>query len=390
VTVSVPAASVEKSAASAENTLAEVPKGAAVPLEHRPITLDDIEAWSVLTDVLAAADDTDERYAPEDLAEELDEPGFTPALDSIGVWDGDRMVGYGQLRVKAALLEGRAMASIHGGVDPAYRGRGVGRDIMDRLEARARELAGQRQPGAPVRLDVWANAPGSGTTRLAAARGYVPVRYFQDMRLEIPDWQDPSAGQDPEAGQEPHAGPPSPRAVPFGPVHAEAVRLAHNEAFADHWGSTPRSPEAWADMLASRSARPAFSRVALARQQAGASPDPAGSPDSAGSPGPAGPGTPAADAPAADFPTDAVDSYVLCAEWTPGTLHVNLVGTRRRARERGLAATLLTDVVRAAREAGYRRVELGVDSESPTGAVGLYERVGFAKVRTNVVYSRLL
>jgi ribosomal protein S18 acetylase RimI-like enzyme len=288
------------------------------------------------------------------------------------------------LRVKAALLEGRAMASIHGGVDPAYRGRGVGRDIMDRLEARARELASQRHPGAPVRLDVWANAPGSGTTRLAAARGYVPVRYFQDMRLEIPDWQDPSAGQDPEAGQDPHVGTPSPRVVSFDPGHAEAVRLAHNEAFTDHWGSTPRSPEAWADMLASRSARPAFSRVALARQQANASPDPAGSP------GPAGPGSPAADASATDFSTDAVDSYVLCAEWTPGTLHVNLVGTRRRARGRGLAATLLTDVVRAAREAGYRRVELGVDSESPTGAVGLYERVGFAKVRTNVVYSRLL
>ncbi|GAA3697807.1 GNAT family N-acetyltransferase [Arthrobacter ginkgonis] len=338
-----------------------------MPLEHRPITPADTEAWSVLTDVLAEADGTDERYAPEDLAEELDEPGFTPALDSIGVWDGGRMVGYGQLRIKAALLEGRAMASIHGGVDPAYRGRGVGRDIMDRLEARAGELSAQRHPGAPVRVDVWANAPGSGTTRLAAARGYEPVRYFQDMRLDLPIWQDPDAGQ------------PSPLALPFDPRHAEAVRLAHNEAFADHWGSTPRTPEAWADMLASRSARPALSRVALAGPQADASAGPAASP------GPEGSGTPAADSPAG-----AVDSYVLCAEWTPGTLHVNLVGTRRRARGRGLAATLLTDVVRAAREAGYRRVELGVDSESPTGAVGLYERVGFAKVRTNVVYSRLL
>jgi len=342
-----------------------------VPLEHRPITPADTGAWSALADVLATADGTDERYAPEDLAEELDEPGFTPALDSIGVWDGDRMVGYGQVRVKAALLEGRAMASIHGGVDPAYRGRGVGRDIMDRLEARARELSAKRHPGAPVRVDVWANAPGSGTTRLAAALGYMPVRYFQDMRLDVPTWQDPDAGQDPDPGH------PFPLALPFDPRHAEAVRLAHNEAFADHWGSTPRTPEAWADMLASRSARPALSRVALARPRVGAS---AGA---AASPGPEGTGTPAAD-------SDAVDSYVLCAEWTPGTLYVSLVGTRRRARGRGLAATLLTDVVRAAREAGYRHVELGVDSESPTGAVGLYERVGFAKVRTNVVYSRLL
>jgi len=339
------------------------------PLEHRPIMPADTGAWSALTDALAAADGTDERYAPEDLAEELDEPGFTAALDSIGVWDGDRMVGYGQLRVRTALLEGRAIANIHGGVDPAYRGRGVGRDIMDRLEARAGQLAAERHPGAPVRVDVWANAPGSGTTRLAAARGYEPVRYFQDMRLDLPRWQAPDTGQGPDQGQ------PSPLALPFEPRHAEAVRLAHNEAFADHWGSTPRTPEAWADMLASRSARPALSRVALSRPRTGASAGPAASS------APEGTGAPAA---------DAVDSYVLCAEWTPGTLHVNLVGTRRRARGRGLAATLLTDVVRAAREAGYQCVELGVDSESPTGAVGLYERVGFATIRTNVVYSRLL
>ncbi|GER22960.1 N-acetyltransferase [Zafaria cholistanensis] len=342
-----------------------------MPLEHRPITPADTGAWSVLTNALAAADGTGERYAPGDLAEELLEPGFTPAFDSTGVWDGDRMVGYGQLRVKAVLLEGQAMASIHGGVHPAYRGRGVGRAIMDRMEARASGLSAQRHPGAPVRLNVWAPVPDSGTARLAAARGYVPVRYFQDMRLDLYHWQDPDPGG------------PSPRAVPFEPRHAEAVRLAHNEAFADHWGSTPRTPEAWADMLASRSARPELSRVALAEPPAGASLDPAG------------PGAPATDSPTAHFPTagspaGAVDSYVLCAEWVPGTLHVNLVGTRRRARGRGLAALLLTDAIRAAREAGYRYVELGVDSESPTGAVGLYERVGFTKVRTNAVYSRLL
>ena len=373
VTGSDPAASVGKSAATAEDVREEVPKGAAVPLEHRPITPADTEAWSFLTDVLAVADNTDERYAPEDLAEELDEPGFTPALDSIGVWDGDRMVGFGQLRVKGSLLEGRAIAHIDGGVDPAYRGRGVGRDIMDRLEARARALSAERHPGAPLRLDVWAHAPGSGATRLAAARGYEPVRYFQDMRLDLSGWPDPDAGQ------------PSPIAVPFAPRYAEAVLTAHNEAFADHWASTPRSPEAWTNMLESRSARPDLSRIALSRPQPAAAADPAAPLEPADPLDPAGPGNPAEGSPA-----DAVDSYVLCAEWVPGTLHVNLVGTRRRARGRGLATTLLTDVVRAAREAGYRSVELGVDSNSPTGAVGLYERIGFAKVRTNVVYSRLL
>ncbi|MDO5628869.1 MAG: GNAT family N-acetyltransferase, partial [Mobilicoccus sp.] len=37
--------------------------------------------------------------------------------------------------------------------------------------------------------------------------------------------------------------------------HEEAVRLAHNAAFADHWGSTPSSPERWRDFWSSRSMR---------------------------------------------------------------------------------------------------------------------------------------
>ena len=42
---------------------------------------------------------------------------------------------------------------------------------------------------------------------------------------------------------------------------AEELRLAHNDAFSTHWGSTARSPEAWADMVGARSARTDLWRV---------------------------------------------------------------------------------------------------------------------------------
>lgn len=310
----------------------------------------DVEPWSALTNLLAQVDGTDEFYGPEDLAEELDEPGFTASRDSIAVWVGNELVGYGQLRVGDLLAGGLAKASIGGGVHPAHRGQGIGRRIMDRLEPRAVALAAERHPGSPLALDLWVGPDGSSAARLAAARGYAPVRYFTDMCVELG-----GEGNDPEGAER---AADDPRIQEFGDVLTEAVRRAHNEAFADHWGSVPRSEEKWADQMASRSFRPALSKVVLS-------------------------------ADSSLEPAERVDAYALCNEWAPGDLYVSLVGTRRRARRRGLAALLLGEVVRSAARSGYRKVGLTVDSESPTGAGRIYERVGFEPLRTSTVYQRV-
>lgn len=320
-------------------------------LRYASLTPATVVPWSVLTNLLAQVDGTDEFYGPDDLAEELEEPGFDPRHDSVSVWDGDLMVGFGQLRLGDGLRDGVAKASIGGGVHPEYRGRGVGREIMDRLEPRACELAAERHPGVPVTADLWTGAEGSSAERLAVARGYAPVRYFTDMRVELPP-ADPAVESDPEL-------PGRVRIEVFSTELGEAVRRAHNEAFADHWGSVPRSRERWEDHLAARSFRPAMSRVVLSTDSS-------------------------------LDPDERVDAYALCGEWVEGELYVSLVGTRRRARRRGLGLALLGSIVHAASETGYRMVELTVDSESPTGAGRIYERAGFTPVRTSSVYQRRL
>ena len=45
--------------------------------------------------------------------------------------------------------------------------------------------------------------------------------------------------------------------------------------------------------------------------------------------------------------------------------------------DRGLATGLLSRVLHGAREAGYPTASLNVDTENPTGALGIYERAGF-------------
>ncbi|WP_415856844.1 GNAT family N-acetyltransferase, partial [Sinomonas sp. G460-2] len=193
--------------------------------------------------------------------------------------------------------------------------------------------------------------------RLAAARGYRPARYLHDLEVDLEAWR-PRASND-DDGTSPAPG----TAVSSRPldvadrVIVEATRRAHNEAFADQSGASERDPATWAAQLLSAAFRPELSRVALRE----AAPTPRGA---------------------------SVDSYVLSCEYAPGELYVSLVGTRRFARGRGLASRLLGDVLAAAKAAGYRSAALGVDAEGPADAVGLYERVGFRRVRSNVVYEK--
>lgn len=65
---------------------------------------------------------------------------------------------------------------------------------------------------------------------------------------------------------------------------------------------------------------------------------------------------------------------------------VDVLGVRRAWRRRGLATALLRHAFRAFYDRGVSNVELGVDSESLTGATRLYERVGMRLVWTNHVY----
>jgi mycothiol synthase len=69
---------------------------------------------------------------------------------------------------------------------------------------------------------------------------------------------------------------------------------------------------------------------------------------------------------------------------------VGVLGVRRPWRRLGLGATLLRESFRRFWERGERSVGLGVDAESPTGAVRLYEREGMSVDHRTVTYERAL
>jgi ribosomal protein S18 acetylase RimI-like enzyme len=295
-----------------------------------------VTQWAELTNLLAKVDDTGEFYEPEDLAEELEEHGVDPALDTWAVWDGDALAAFGQPGVATALLEGRVSIHLGGGVHPDHRGRGIGRELMERMENRAKSLAAERHPGAGVLLRASGGLEGDPVRPMLERRGYQIARYFVEMERQLPG----------DAIPEP--------ALPVQPFRAElseSVRQAHNDAFSTHWGSTPRNEERWADQMASRTFRPDASFVAVADN-------------------------------------GRVRAYVLCYQYVDGELYVGQVGTRQDARGQGLARACLAASLRAAADGGYTSADLGVDTVNPTGATALYESMGFQPVRTFAVYMR--
>jgi len=62
--------------------------------------------------------------------------------------------------------------------------------------------------------------------------------------------------------------------------------------------------------------------------------------------------------------------------------------TRVRRALRLASEHLLAEVLRAAAAAGLPRASLGVDAKNPTGAVGVYERAGFAVEHSFLAYRR--
>lgn len=297
-----------------------------------------VEQWSQLTNELARVDGTDEFYEAADLAEELTETGTDPALDTWAVWEGNLLVAFGQLRVGFTKQDDATIrCQFDGGVLPAWRRRGIGTRLMDEMEARALRLNAERNPGAPATFRAPGGRQGSSAEAMLTSRGYRIARYFTLMERPNPGDEVPVSWN----------GLASPT-----PEDRDAVLIAHNSAFVDHWGFAPVTKERWHDIYTSRPARHQFSTI---------------SHDEAG----------------------AVNAYVLVSQYLKDELFVDLVGTIPAARGRGRARAALSRTIALARELpAIRVVGLDVDSESPTGATRLYEGLGFVARHTTSTMTR--
>lgn len=313
-------------------------------LRARPMTADDAPAVQRLLVALEAADRTEEHYSVEDVLEELANP-MTGPEDWLLVERGGELVAMSRLLPRAPTGY-ELRVSVDGGVHPDHRRTGIGRWLFPQLVRRAEEHVAERGSFEPV---ISATAPSDqpGFAALVGASGLLPDRYEFLMRADLT--AEPAAPVLPEGYT----------VSSWEGVDPEELRAAHNVAFVGHPGWSPWSAQMWAQWVSgSRAHRPGLS--VLLRDAGGR-----------------------------------IAAYVQTNEWDAVAAqtgrretYVVKVGTLPEHRRRGLASALLLEAMRRHRDDGVAAVGLDVDSENPTGALGVYEAVGFEVQRRWTTYRR--
>jgi ribosomal protein S18 acetylase RimI-like enzyme len=235
---------------------------------------------------------------------------------------------------------------LDGAVHPAWRGRGVGTALCEWLVERGTAVVAATDDGLPAWLELRGEVADDARRDLFTSLGFTPLRHFLELRRDL------------AAPIAPAAVPPDLELVPYDRADDEALRVAHNEAFRDQWGSEERDRASWDKWFTgSRHFRGDLSSVVFDGDEI------------------------AAYALSAVFADD-VASRGYSAGWTTH------LGVRRPWRARGIARALLTHSLRAFRDAGLEYAVLDVDGENPSGAVALYRSVGYETVRDVVSWAR--
>lgn len=330
----------------------------------------DVDAWFDLTAAIDAVDEPVERYTRDDLEDELTDGSWKdPEQDSLlGRAPDGTVVAFGLVEPLPGATVRRVL--LWGGVHPRWRRRGVGRELLrwqldraDELLAVPVDTTARPAQGAwesDVSWRVQLSHPERLTDRsdLAAAAGLTAVRWFHDLGRELTT---------PGAPVVPDLAVAAPlQLATYAAEHEEPLRLAHNDAFAGHWGSQPRTVEAWRTQLVrQRNFRPDWTFLALDPTQ----PEPDGRPAIAGY------------ATGAAFEQD-WEAQGFTQGWT------GLLGVRPAWRGRGIAPALLAEQLRAFAAAGLQKAGLDVDSGNASGALSLYAGMGYEVETTSVVWAR--
>jgi mycothiol synthase len=309
----------------------------------RAATPDDAPAVTALLEAMSARDHPEWSESLAEVVDEFTHSWIDLARDTVLALDSSgRVIAWGVV-IETPEPESIVRVILSGGVHPAHRGTGLGRAALEWQRARAEQRLSRSDSILPAWLLAYASERAPEHGRLLEQSGFTPVRWFTSLVAVLGDRANTQEL------------PPGVRIEPWTAERSEAVRVAKNAAFSDHWGSQPQTIEGWNSMLSLPVVRPDLSRVALV----------------------------------GDDVVGFVIAEVNEEDWARqgySGCYITLVGTIREWRGRGLASALLADVMLAAHRAGLERAVLDVDTENATGALGVYERLGFRATAREVAY----
>lgn len=327
----------------------DLPAAPAIPgLRFRRPRTDDADYLSMATLISAANMADGIPYAPtaSNLREEWEShPPFDPSTDVLlAEVDGRLVAVAGSERV---VRDGVVVFELWGHVDPTWRRRGLGRTLLAENLRRAAERGRAEPPGTTTEARAYASDTETGHRRLLAHAGFEVVRWYFEMRR-------PDLEGIPEI--------PLPNGIETHPVRPEEHRAIYDadiEAFRDHWGAREPRDEDFAAIFAKEDLDTSLWVVGWDGDQVAGS----------------------------------VQSWIYRGENVQlGVARgwLEHISVRRPWRRRGLAAAMTAEALRRLRAAGMTEAMLGVDAENESGALGLYERLGFEVHHRTTAFRRAL
>lgn len=215
-----------------------------------------------------------------------------------------------------------------GYVHPTQQGRGIGGTLIDLMEHRAAAMVETQPPGTRVILANGIIASSAASQTLLETRGYALARVFFRMEILLdeapsaPLWPNGIGARSCDGSEE--------------DVHRAYETI--EEGFKDHWEHIPQTFEDWRKHAFTNPVDPALWFLA----QEG----------------------------------DQLAGAALCRVQEDGSGWIRQVAVLRPWRKQGLGLALLHHAFTKFYERGVRKVGLGVDGQSLTGAQRLYERAG--------------
>ena len=313
----------------------------------RALTVEDGPQIQAMVNATVEIDKAEAGISPERVQQLFVMLGDDVANDTLTAVADDGTIAALAL-ILAPPSEDEHLAMISGIVHPAHRNKGVGSAILGWLEARARQKFSQFNDNRPQLLHTSCQDYMADRIALFEQHHFEAVRYSYKMRRSL-------ARPLPEK--------PLPKGLQIVNWTKEIdtdLRHAFNEAFSEQWGLPTMTEELWQKF---------FVGVPQFRS---------------------------------DLTYLALDGDTIvgfCLNWVDtarnkqtgvGEGWIEAVGTLPAWRGHGLASALLVHSMKAFVADGLQQAGLDVDTQNPTGALRLYEKLGFEAVKRTVIFSKRL